>query len=349
MKQNRRSKAREEKMGYGRWSDDDYRRRESDRKTTGRSAFTYTDHDMRNVERSNWRVHPKMNPQNVTRESRDSATHPESLAIISIFDHTGSMGDVPRVFQKNLTRLMGALLQRGINDPQILIGAVGDATCDRTPLQIGQFESGIEIDNDLGKLLLEGGGGGHVTESYELAIYFAARHTSIDCWEKRKRKGYLFVSGDEEPYPQVKAHEVKNIIGDDLKQNISVAEIIAEAKEKYHIFMIRPTFTSWGNDENVHQRWVSLLGQDHVIKLDCPELISEVTALVIGLTEGKFTLKEGLENLKNLEGIKLGPEMLESLFRSLSSVSATPKQPAKTKAKTPDASEPSKKKKPGRI
>jgi hypothetical protein len=34
---------------------------------------------------------------------------------------------------------------------------IGDATCDRAPLQIGQFESGIEINQDLAKLWLEGG------------------------------------------------------------------------------------------------------------------------------------------------------------------------------------------------
>src|SRR5258706_8080797 len=96
------------------------------------------------------------------------------------------MEKVPRVLQAHLPKLVGLLIRKGcLEHPQILIGAIGDATCDTAPLQVGQFESGIEIEEDLGKLFLEGGGGGQVTESYELAMYFMARHTSIDCHEKR--------------------------------------------------------------------------------------------------------------------------------------------------------------------
>ena len=147
-----------------------------------------------------------MDPRDVrVRESRDSDAHPESHAVAVLFDVTGSMQGVPRILQANLPKLMGLLIRKGYLDhPQILIGAIGDATCDAAPLQVGQFESGIEIEEDLGKLYLEGGGGGHITESYELAMYFMARHTAIDCFEKRGRRGYLFVIGDEIPYPQVK-------------------------------------------------------------------------------------------------------------------------------------------------
>ena len=76
-------------------------------------------------------------------------------------------------------------------------GAVLDATCDRVPLQVGQFESDNRMDEHLGNMVLEGGGGGQMTESYELAMYFMARHTAIDCHEKRRRRGYLFIIGDE--------------------------------------------------------------------------------------------------------------------------------------------------------
>ena len=64
------------------------------------------------------------------------------------------------------------------SDPQIMFGAIGDATCDRVPLQVGQFESDNRMDDDLGRIVLEGGGGGQMTESYELAMYFMARHTA---------------------------------------------------------------------------------------------------------------------------------------------------------------------------
>src|SRR5262249_45156880 len=139
---------------------------------------------------------------------------------------------------------MGLLMRKGyLGHPQILIGAVGDATCDTAPLQVGQFESGIEIEEDLGKLFLEGGGGGQVTESYELAMYFMARHTSVDCFEKRGKRGHLFVIGDEKPYPLVKRREVSRYIGDRIQADIPVAELIAELERTYDVYYVLPKLT----------------------------------------------------------------------------------------------------------
>lgn len=106
-----------------------------------------------------------MAPLGVTRESRDSAEHPNSLAIGVMFDVTGSMGSVPRTLQTKLGRLMRLLVEKGyVAHPQVLFGAIGDADSDRVPLQVGQFESGApgDQDDDLGKIYLEGGGGGQV-------------------------------------------------------------------------------------------------------------------------------------------------------------------------------------------
>ena len=68
------------------------------------------------------------------------------------------------------------------------------------------------MDDDLGRILLEGGGGGQKTESYELALYFMARHTATDCFERRGRRGYLFIIGDEMAYPRVKPAEVSAVL-----------------------------------------------------------------------------------------------------------------------------------------
>src|ERR1700720_42367 len=209
-------------MGSTRWSDDHYHDRAKLRAETGKDAFEYDD-AIKSGE-ADARVHDKMNPRDVTvRESRDSDAHPRSHAVGVLFDVTGSMQEVPRILQANLPKLMGLLIRKGyLEHPQILIGAIGDATCDTAPLQVGQFESGIEIEEDLGRLFLEGGGGGHITESYELALYFMARHTAIDCYEKRGRRGYLFVLGDEIPYPRVKRREVARLLGDRLQEDLPI-------------------------------------------------------------------------------------------------------------------------------
>jgi hypothetical protein len=96
----------------------------------------------------------------------------------------------------------------------VLFGAIGDYFSDRVPLQIGQFESGIEMDDNLTKFVLEGGGGGSYEESYQNALYFFAHRTSCDCLEKRGKKGYLFVVGDEHAYRKTPATQLRDVLGD---------------------------------------------------------------------------------------------------------------------------------------
>jgi hypothetical protein len=284
-------------MGSTRWSDDHYKDRAKLRAEAGRDAFEHDD-DIRKGKAAR-RVHDKMNPHGVQiRESRDSEAHPESHAVAVLFDVTGSMKSVPRTLQANLPRLMGLLIRKGyLEHPHILIGAIGDATCDSAPLQVGQFESGIEIEEDLGKLFLEGGGGGHITESYELALYFLARHTAIDCFAKRGKRGYLFVIGDEIPYPKVKRKEVQKVIADAPQADIPTEELIAELEKTYDVYFVLPNQTHNWNNEEVHRRWVQLLGQN-VLRLEDPAGICELIASTVGIAEGKIDIDNLADDLK---------------------------------------------------
>jgi hypothetical protein len=284
-------------MGTTRWSDDHYRDRARLRARAGKDAFEH-DHAVRTGAAAR-AVHPKMSPFGVSaRESRDSDAHPQSHAVAVLFDVTGSMQGVPRVLQAHLPRLMGLLIRKGYLDhPQILIGAIGDATCDAAPLQVGQFESGIEIEEDLGRLYLEGGGGGHITESYELALYFMARHTAIDCHEKRGRRGYLFVIGDEIPYAQVKRKEVGALMGDGLQTNVPVADVVAELQRAYDVYHVLPKMTSNWRNPAVHRRWAQLLGQN-ALRLEEPAAICELIASAVGVAEGKVDLEHLTDDLR---------------------------------------------------
>ena len=283
-------------MGYSNWSDAAYRSRQNDRHRRGQSAFTYD----QQVRASGVRcVHGAMNPYGKTRESRDSRQHPDSVAIAVIFDVTGSMGGVPRVLQTKLGNLMRVLIDYGyVPHPQILFGAVGDAHCDAVPLQIGQFESGLEMDDDLSKFYLEGGGGGQVHESYELALYFMARHTAIDCYSRRRRKGYLFTIGDEKPYPILRRQHILQHLGDMLDRDVPLQPIISAVQQRYHHFHIIPTNTAHGRSQDVQERWRSLL-EERVLLLDDEAAVCEAIALTIGLNEGAVAdVDRGVNDLR---------------------------------------------------
>ncbi|KLL12938.1 MULTISPECIES: hypothetical protein [Protofrankia] len=290
-------------MGSGAWSTDVYAAAASYRKSSGRSAFHYSDSVRHSSPRDSWKAHPGLDPHGVgTRESRDSDEHPTSLAIGVLFDVTGSMGKVPRTLQSKLPDLLGLLIRKGyVDDPQILFGAVGDATCDRVPLQIGQFESDNRMDDHLGNIFIESGGGGQKTESYELALYFMARHTSIDCYDRRGKRGYLFLIGDEMPYRRVKRREVAAVIGDKLAEDIPVEHIVAEAQRSYEVYYILPQGASHAGDTEVLTAWRALLGQN-VIELDDLDAVCETIALTIGLAEDAIDLDEGLGHLRETGG-----------------------------------------------
>ncbi|MFI7697089.1 hypothetical protein ACIBQ6_49050 [Nonomuraea sp. NPDC049655] len=294
-------------MGSGIWSTNVYDSAARYRAATGSSAFAYSDGGAR-------RVHPDLDPFGVTRESRDSAEHPDSLAIAVLFDVTGSMRAVPRTLQTRLPDLLGLLLRKGYaTDPQIMFGAIGDATCDRAPLQVGQFESDNRMDDQLGLILLEGGGGGQKRESYELAMYFMARHTSIDCHEKRGKRGYLFVIGDEMPYQRVSRNHVKDLVGDRLTAPLGVDDVVAELTRKYDVYFILPQGASYAGDPEVLDSWRRLLGQN-VLELDDLDAVCETIALTVGLGEDAIGLDEGLEDLAEL-GSTAGASVSRALAR----------------------------------
>lgn len=231
--------------------------------------------------------HPLMNPKGVrVRESRDSEEHPHSLGIAFALDVTGSMGDIPYLLaSQNLPEFMKVLETSGVVDPQVLFMAIGDATSDLAPLQVGQFESTAElIDRWLTWSFLEGGGGGNHQESYELALYFLALHTQMDCLEKRRKRGYLFITGDEQPYPVLSRHVVESVVGDRLDGDITVEEVVAQLLKSFVPFFLIPD-SQRRTAQGCEAAWRDLLG-DHVLCLQTPEDVCFVAAGALLLSEG---------------------------------------------------------------
>lgn len=276
-------------MGGGTWNRDYFEQRQTTRAAQGQDAFVYH-RQMQNAEASERRCNPAMDLRlKPRRESRDSAEHPESIAITVMFDQTGSMEKVPRVLQQNLNKLMSALVRNGVNDPQVMIGAIGDGGMGETaPIQVGEWESDIRIDDSLGQLYLEGGGGGNRHESYELALYAMARHTSMDCWEKRQHKGYLFIIGDELPYEHLSRRTVKEYIGDKLEGDIRLEAIMAEVQKMFETYFLMPT--GLGSYEqsfyrSVERRWKELLGAERMFMLRDPAQVSDRIAETVSQLE----------------------------------------------------------------
>lgn len=283
-------------MGSGAWSATNFFDRAATRAAAGVDTFDYS---ARAKKSGVLRPHQTLDPYGMqVRESRDSAEHPDSNSILISLDVTGSMDRVVRGIHRDLPHLHELLLgHKYIPHPQILFAAVGDAMCDQVPLQVGQFESDNRMDQNLENMILEGGGGGQKTESYELLMYVAARQTAIDCFEKRGRKGYFFMIGDEMAYPQVHRAHIHRLIGTDPQGDIPLDQIIAEVRQKYHFYFVIPGGAAHGGDGDVLSFWRHHLGAKNILKLADPNDTSESIAMTIGLNEGVISLDQAQQHL----------------------------------------------------
>lgn len=223
-------------MGYGTWSNTAYRAYSDSVATTDRSKLFH-----RTSATSAVRSGQEVNVEKIgCRESRDSPDHPVSTPILVGLDVTGSMGMIPEYMVKQgLGEFVGQLLQRKpIPDSHLLFLAIGDAHCDRQPLQATQFESDNRICDQLTDLFLEGGGGGNNFESYDLAWAFAAYRTKTDAWEKRKAKGFVFTVGDEEFPRETNGDYLRRVFGNDCPQAPTPQSLLEDCRERHHVFHV---------------------------------------------------------------------------------------------------------------
>jgi len=236
-------------------------------------------------------IHKSFDPKSVRiRGSRDSEEHPESTAIILGLDVTGSMGMIAEhIAKESLGSLMLEIYTKQIvKDPQILVAGIGDVLCDQAPLQVSQFESDIRIGQQLKDLWLESRGGGNDSESYSLPWYFALNHTSIDCFEKRGKKGYLFTFGDEMVPETLTPAQINKVFGYSSQKSHTPQELYASVSERYdtfHIIVEQGNYCRSAKDR-VKTNWRTLMGY-HAVLLDNYEYLSEVILSVIRVNEGE--------------------------------------------------------------
>ena len=246
------------------------------------------------------KVHPKMLPKGVkARECRDSPDHPASLGICFALDVSGSMGEIPqRLAREELPTFMKTLMDCGVADPQILFMAFVDARYDPTPLQVGQFESTADLmDQWLTRTFMGASPGSAYTgampggESYETALWFAARHTAMDCWEKRKKKGYLFMTGDEDSYAAMPREVCQNVLGYDVQADVPLEDVMKAVRETWKPYFLVP---DPARAVNVAPFWERHFGRDLIV-MQSPADTCGVAASLVALGEGLLPDRAALE------------------------------------------------------
>lgn len=269
-------------MGSGRWDSDTW----ASHSATTRATKPTVDHIY-----TSRGMHPDLDPKSIkVRESRDSDANPASTAVIVALDVTGSMSIVlDAIARKGLGTLVEEIHDRKpVTDPHIMIMGVGDFECDISPLQVTQFEAEVKpMTDQLEKIWLEKHGGGNSHESYTAPWLFAAMHTSIDCFEKRGKKGYLFTVGDEQPNMVLFASNLRAHLDDAPEADLTIQQLLEMVSRTYHVFhvMVEEGSHFQGAGNTVVKEWTDILGQ-RALRLEDHRKLAELIVSAIQVTEG---------------------------------------------------------------
>lgn len=312
-------------MGHGRWSNNDWDTYKTTQ-TRGKSrAEIFNSASLKDA----------LNPLLVDkRESRNSADNPAATPIILALDVTGSMGMIAEsLAREGLGQLIESILaRRPVTDPHIMVMGVGDVHCDRAPLQVSQFEADIRIANQLKELFLEGGGGGNHHESYTLPWYFAAKKTTLDS-EKDGRKGLLFTFGDEQCPPDLRADQIRRVMGDKIKSDLPTAELLKEVEKKFDVFHVVIEQGNYARraKKEVYDSWKRVLPAERIIGIKDYTKIPEILVSVMEVHGGK-TQAEVVASWQDPKIAKLVEEAIAGVKPA--AAAQKPAKPARFKLKS---------------
>lgn len=274
-------------MGGNFYQEDVYDRNERARRAAGRDAFHYG--------QTASKIHSLLDPKRVAsarspfagkmmRECATSDEHPYPTPIVIGLDVTASNQTACYATHANLPKLFGTL-QACVSDPQVMMAAIGDANCDHFPLQVGDFESDNRVDAQIEAMILEMGGGGQHHETYELLLYFLVQHTMLQAFYTQRRKGFVFLIGDEMPYDMVDRYQVRRFIGDTILEDIPTAQVVKTLSEQYHVYFLFQKQSPSHTERQVMPTWRDLLGENALI-LDDPNNVCSVIAGIVSMKEG---------------------------------------------------------------
>jgi hypothetical protein len=194
--------------------------------------------------------------------------------LIVAVDVTGSMASWPFEIFDRLPLLYNTLAQYR-DDLEICFAAIGDAGCDRWPLQVTTFAKGYDLEQQLGALYGEGGGG-DAPESYGLFAYWVEHHVSTP----NADRPFLIVFGDAPMHPTVPRGQVEKLVGPAAGEAAGGvwAELLGSGQDLDALATWRRVASRWNawflrrptgrKGDEVDRQWAQAVGAEHVFGID---------------------------------------------------------------------------------
>ncbi|HUN24092.1 MAG TPA: hypothetical protein PK299_13265 [Anaerolineales bacterium] len=186
---------------------------------------------------------------------RSTSKNPLIIAV----DVTGSMASWPFEIFDRLPLLFTTLSQYR-DDLEICFVAIGDGAVDRWPLQTTTFASGFDLEQLLGALYGEGGGG-DAPESYGLFAHWLNTHVEIPNAEE---KPFLIVFGDITMHPIVPSKQIEHWIGD-RSPDVNALQAWQKVGERWNTWFLRRPTGKPG--DSVDQQWGQAIGEQKILHI----------------------------------------------------------------------------------
>jgi ribosomal protein S27AE len=188
------------------------------------------------------------------------STESKNPLIVAV-DVTGSMASWPFEIFDRLPLLYNTLSQYR-EDLEICFVAIGDAATDDWPLQVTTFASGYDLEQLLGSLYGEGGGG-DAPESYGLFAHWVNTHVEIKSAEETP---FLILFGDIDMHPNVPRSQVAHYLGDSLEGDLDSISEWKKVCENWNVwFLRRPTGKA---GDHVDTQWGKAISEQKIFHIE---------------------------------------------------------------------------------
>lgn len=242
------------------------------------------------------------------------------VPIVILVDGTGSMGKWPTKMFSKLPYLEHETHEYFGDDFEFAWGVVGDCLSDTYWFGIQPFAKKEAIKETLEKLVLEGGGGGDIHESYAHGALYCARNIHMP----NATKPILIMIGDEGFHDRIGKDEAKVLNVDIEGVSISAQDVFKELNRKFSCYLIRKPYDGASfpddlsklnpTDKRIEAQWKECFTDDQIVRLPDADRVVDVIFGIFAKETGRFDyFKNELEDRQR-------PDQVDVVFKSLKTV-----------------------------
>jgi hypothetical protein len=201
--------------------------------------------------------------------------------LIVAVDVTGSMANWPFEIFDRLPLLYNTLSQYR-EDLEICFAAIGDGAVDRWPLQVTSFAGGFDLEQLLGSLFGEGGGG-DAPESYGLFAHWVNTHVDLP---NLAEPPFMIVFGDITMHPTVPKQQINHVLGDQVSRDVDAIAAWQQVCQNWNTWFLRRPTGKPG--DRVDQQWGQAIGEQKIFHIEDEERAVDYAMGLIARAWGHF-------------------------------------------------------------